>query len=221
MFQKSPMWWSLWKRLQCARGIRSRPLIKELQGLLLIKPSAHCAILPKSLTCDLPWIVLGPKTLCPSPLFPLPKVSPVKLHNCPEISFQKRAQIPGTDTWHHQTGAPNCTIPLCHWGKKDNLSSEPLQQMCPLHYSRDVAFRSRLTTMARVVQSKTMSAHVQQACSVQFRPTTSISECSEEGMNINDISVCISLSKYAIFSFKTFHGSWKKSSKVFRIIEWL
>lgn len=54
--------------------------------------------------------------------------------------------------------------------------------------------------MARVVQSKTMPAHVQQACSVQFRPTTSISEGSEEGMNINDISVCLSLSKYAIFS---------------------
>lgn len=134
MFQKSPMWWSLWKCLQSARGIWSHHLIKELWGLvrhsiglLLIKPSAYCAIIPKSLTYDLPCILLGPKTLCPPSLsipsslsFLYPKCH---LWNC--ITAQKSAFKRGL--WFQGLThdiikwGPNCTIPLCHEGERQSL----------------------------------------------------------------------------------------------------
>lgn len=95
---------------------------------------------------------------------------PVVLHNCSGVELSKGGTLRfrATEKNDISTEGPNCTISLCQAEEKDNLCLRATATDVPIPEER--ASGSRLTTIGRVVQSKTSEPETRPAPYSRFEP---------------------------------------------------
>lgn len=102
----------------------------------------------------LPWFSGQNSLLSPSLPSSSASLAPVALHNCEKVIFHENALILGTEKWHHHLRPQLHNHSLSGGGERQSLPQSHCNRCA--HSSIEERVRgSRLTTIGRVVQSKT------------------------------------------------------------------